>query len=936
MKKICTVLIFFSISLLSQAQVNLNQKTITDAGVVSNAAISIVLQPDGKTVVLGSVLEGKKYKTALLRFDSSGSLDASFGKNGIDTFSNFLPAGYDGGSLRAIALQPDGKIVAAGTAWYYSGSFYLSNILLMRFNADGKIDSTFGQNGTVRTNINSSTGLSVDDAYSVAMQDSSKIVIAGTTYDYQQNRMVFIRYDNDGAIDNSFGIGGVVLLDINHLDDKAFNVAIQPGGKIVAAGETYISNHSYDVALVRLTHNGTLDNAFGTNGIVTTRIGDGGDVAKKIAFQKDGKIVVTGSTQFLYPQPTDVLVLRYSAKGTVDSSFGYFGKLIINVAGQSDEGNSIIVQPDNKILIGGTAKINSTDNFFAARILPSGFFDSTFGSKGILTFSANHQGDICNGMVLQGNGKFILAGQSGFGASNYFGLARYTSSATPDKSFGNRGTRLLAIGSSEDIAYKMLKLPWDNSILLCGTANGYWTMIKYKANGSLKTDPSFGINGKISVLHKDPGNPSAEPDIAIDSALHKIYISGYTGSFTILRFNEDGSTDTAFGKNGVVNYPGTIYYGGLGVQANHKVLIAGVRQFSTSGYDFIARLNMDGSVDSSFGSNGEVQNLPLTVNSIYANNKNNSILLSGRAPLQFDGAIGIFKLKNNGATDSTFGTNGLGEIKIPNGSAEVFFKYLLTTDASGKYLVSGGVQVYDNFAYKFSVSRFLKNGFPDSSFGKKGLVITDETSNSYYDTYNEGITSFCTGNNCGVVTTGIKQNDADEKSDVVVVVYKNDGTIDSSFFNSAKAYLDTTLFGDEYEGGFSTLADNSDPANTVIYIAGKASNGTNSDFMLAKIIKRNSSNFAKTASPVTNFAMNVSPNPAHGFLNISYTLPRAEKIKLELIPVDTKASYNLLEQNANAGTQKVSLILPKGLTAGVYFLKLVSQNGSTVKKIVVE
>ena len=148
MKKLYTILLISLIAVKANAQFTIAQKTITDVGITNNTTSAILQQPDGKIISLGSVQEGSKYKIALLRFDSTGKPDAGFGNMGIDTFSiaRILPLSYGGASLKALALQTDGKIVVAGTA-YESATFY-GDLLVMRFNKNGTIDSSFGKKGS--------------------------------------------------------------------------------------------------------------------------------------------------------------------------------------------------------------------------------------------------------------------------------------------------------------------------------------------------------------------------------------------------------------------------------------------------------------------------------------------------------------------------------------------------------------------------------------------------------------------------------------------------------------------------------------------------------------------------------------------------------------------------------------------------------------------
>ncbi|HYK46295.1 MAG TPA: hypothetical protein VEV83_14050, partial [Parafilimonas sp.] len=758
------------------AQVSGFKTITTNIGVTNNGTNCSILQPDNKTINCGFVQEGDKYQIAFYRLDSNGIADGSFGNNGVSLFYNFLPNTYQGASIRSVALQADGKIVAAGTAWYQSGSYFLSNILVMRLNRNGTIDSSFGEGGTVRTNIYSVNNLSVDDAFAIKVLTNGTILIGGTSYDYAQHRMVFVEYKSNGAINTSFGSGGAVLIDINHRDDEIFDMAVQPDGNIIGAGEYFNVNSSYDVAVVRLLSNGALDNSFGTNGIVTTRIGAGGDVAKSVALQSNGKIVIAGSTRTTTQAKDDILSIRYNQNGTIDSSFALNGIYIKDIDGDNDVANSVKIQPDNKIILGGYATLNGVNNFLSLRLKNSGTPDIPYGSNGMVTTSIFSQGDAANAMILQADGKIIEAGQSTNGASTFFSSIRYNTNGSLDDSYSNDGIHVFSIGNSNDKAGKMVKLPWNNTLLLCGSANDYWALANYNVS-SLSLNKNFGVNGVQTFRYSDQYS-STTPEVAVDSALQKIYLCGETDQygFIMIRLNRNGSLDTTFGTRGVVKYFMSIYYGGLAVLPNHKIITGGLQQGSTN-YTFLARFNANGTIDSSFGTNGLVKNLAVTPNSIMYDKYRNRILSGGYMFISFSGSgVGVMAIKNGGVIDSSFGTNGVGGKAIPNGSSQVYFRYRLAQDNYGRILISGGVA---RSGYNFSVTRFLANGSPDANFGNGGVVVTQTAKGSYYDTYNEGIASGCNMNSCSVVTTGIEMNDANEKSKIAIIVYDNKGNIDS-------------------------------------------------------------------------------------------------------------------------------------------------------------
>lgn len=271
---------------------------ITAFGSAADNGYSVVIQIDGKIVVVGSTKNGTPTHFALVRYNSDGTLDNTFGTSG----KVITPVGiYYFDSAYSVAIQSDGKIVVSGTS---------DNIFaLVRFNSDGSLDNTFGTGGKVTTNVGPG-GIQI--GYSVAIQIDGKIVASGFKNNGNGNSSIFVvRYNNIGILDNTFGTGGIVITTFG-ADDLAFSVALQSDGKIVVAG--YGNNGggiNYDIALLRYNNDGSLDNTFGTGGKVTTAIGSSYDKAYSVALQSDGKIVVAGAS--MIGSSVDFAITRYNA-----------------------------------------------------------------------------------------------------------------------------------------------------------------------------------------------------------------------------------------------------------------------------------------------------------------------------------------------------------------------------------------------------------------------------------------------------------------------------------------------------------------------------------------------------------------------------------------------------------------------------------------------
>jgi uncharacterized delta-60 repeat protein len=288
----------------------------------SDDAQALVIQPDGKIVVAGTSRGGD---FALARYNLDGSLDFSFGAGGRVLTDDVSGTGsFDQG--RALALQADGKIVVAGRSGF--------DFALARYNPDGSLDASFGVGGRVRTDF-TGTGTFEEVANALAIQPDGKIVLAGTADEPGPPDFEFAlaRYNPDGSLDASFGVGGLVLTDVNGADgfDDASGLAIQPDGKIVVAGTLEVGGGS-DFALARYNPDGSLDPSFGVGGRVFTDVSGTGRFtrAEALALQADGKMVVAGSSG------SDFVLARYNPDGTVDAAFGVGGRVVTDVSGQAN------------------------------------------------------------------------------------------------------------------------------------------------------------------------------------------------------------------------------------------------------------------------------------------------------------------------------------------------------------------------------------------------------------------------------------------------------------------------------------------------------------------------------------------------------------------------------------------------------------------------
>jgi len=239
-----------------------------------------------------------------------------------------------------------------------------------------------------------------------------------------------------GDLDPTFGTGGKVTTDIQGDFDKARAVAIQADGKIVVAGSA-LNGANIDFAVLRYNTDGSLDTTFGTDGKVLTPVLDSDDFALAVAIQPDGKIVAAG---LAVTGADDIAVVRYNTDGSLDTTFDGDGKATFSIlVGFNDIANAVAIQPDGKIVLAGSTNNGSDDDFAVIRLNPNGSLDSTFNAIGISTFAILDNDDVANAVVLQPDGKIVIAGFTDNGQDTDFAAARLNPNGSLDLSFGVGG-----------------------------------------------------------------------------------------------------------------------------------------------------------------------------------------------------------------------------------------------------------------------------------------------------------------------------------------------------------------------------------------------------------------------------------------------------------------------------------------------------------------
>jgi uncharacterized delta-60 repeat protein len=366
-------------------------KAVTSMSNGDDIASGVVVQPDGKIVVVGSTYQAKGFNSAtqiaVARYNANGTLDSTFDHDGRVTTTLSPKSSANG---YAVALQPDGKIVVAGSA---PGSNGQGDVAVVRYNRNGSLDTTFGKGGLVSFDVASGSG---DSAIGVAIQpDDGKIVLTGTSFLPATSDYVIYaaRLTTSGALDGTFGTGGKAITPLGQSSSTSNGLALQPDGKIVVAGYSFNGNDptqggtGNDVALARFNSDGSLDNDFGGDGVVTVDFDlappPGPNVGRAVALQRDGKILVAGySAGGPEPEPPSHFgLLRLNGDGSLDTGFGTNGATVTAMSTPGgDAAYAVVVQEDGKIVVGGAAN----GDFALARYLGD-FAALAAGSPGTLS-----------------------------------------------------------------------------------------------------------------------------------------------------------------------------------------------------------------------------------------------------------------------------------------------------------------------------------------------------------------------------------------------------------------------------------------------------------------------------------------------------------------------------------------------------------------------
>ena len=709
-------------------------------------ANAVALQNDGKIVVGGQSDEANGPVFTLARYNTDGSLDASFDGDG-KVFSLINDS-----RIQDLKLQSDGRIIAAG----YSTTSWGTEFTIARYNSDGSPDHGFDGDGVVQTPFSYNGSAANAYANSMALQSDGKIVIAGHSAVNGVAAFTLARYKSDGSLDESFDEDGKSQTNSPYNGIEFFDVfnsvTIQSNGKIVAAGLSRFPPYLNLFAVARFDTDGSLDESFGENGMSFTSLSDPNSncQAYSVVLQGNEKILVAGISNINIYSNSAYAVARYNTDGSLDDSFDEDGKKVDFIKTGSSSFSAVAVQSDRKIMAVGTGRLDDASSGFAlSRFNSDGSLDAGFDGDGKVVTSFGIGADFfgrATAVVLQNDGKIIAGGNSSTDQGTVFTLCRYDQNGNLDVGFDGDGkvqTPFFYQSDKSNTNLTCLVVQNDGKIVAAGANrsdvapfNSVFTLARYNVDGSL--DVNFDGDGKLQTIFTNNGqNASAAISAVAIQTDGKILAAGgapvgSTTAFVIARYNPDGSIDESFDNDGKaeIPFPSSTPYSissvsSILVQTDGKIILAGStltaprddgpRSFS------VARLNPDGSMDASFDGDGKLQtvisyngnNIPSYARSVSLQSDGKIIVAGNSGYIRSGSANGLTVVRYNpdGNLDAGFENNGISTTWIDKAD----FHTLSNPSIVNNRIFYAGVSIY--YGPMSSVAALLIKGIDDDDDG---------------------------------------------------------------------------------------------------------------------------------------------------------------------------------------------------------------------------
>lgn len=432
-----------------------------------------------------------------------GDLDPAFGMNGMLTTS--IGDGID--FCDYITLLDNGQIIATGYTFSPGGV----DFAMVKYHSDGSLDTSFGTGGKSVIDLGPN-----DFFFSLLELASGELMLCGRTDVNGTDDFALAKFDADGNLDASFGNNGFVLTDFENDVDIASDIVAFDGG-LVLAGFSVSSSTGLNFAMAKYDLDGNLDTNFGIGGLVSSALGQR---ARRILVDSSDKLLLSGMIYNPDNSTWDFTIARYHSNGAPDLSFGDNGRLLIDFMDDTDLCSNMVLQADGKILLAGYAIIDGDFTHGLARVKPDGSLDSAFGVGGKLTiaYGAPYEDGLATALAIQPDGAILVGGEVSYSGITDCALARLNTDGSFDTSFGNGGKVITNFGDGQEAIRSIVVQP-DAKILVGGyaAAGGTTDMALARYFSGLETS-TVQIDGRgIFKVYPNPFDSFLSLDYSLEA-----------------------------------------------------------------------------------------------------------------------------------------------------------------------------------------------------------------------------------------------------------------------------------------------------------------------------------------------------------------------------------------------------------------------------------
>lgn len=681
----------------------------------------LAVQEDGRIVVAGTAGNTTLAQDfALSRFLPDGQLDTGFGSSGI-TLTDFA---QHADNINAVAIEPDGAIVAAGLAFVAAAGG--TSVALARYDGSGALLTRRS------TKLFAGTADILQDLHLLA---DGRLIGTGYSRTTSAAGSIAVRFTADLQVDAGFGSAGVALLTAGNRENESYASALQDDGSIVLTGHIALGGGDYALLLARVLGNGVLDTGFGAGGWTETVVpGDDDPIGTGLVLVPGG-IVVAVSTVAV----EDFVLARYTASGAPDPGFGTGGLLFQDFNGGRDAATTVALHSGG-LLAGGRAAPATPgqgSNYGFARYSLAGNLDGSFGSGGLAdTGFLSPVANRANALAVQADGRILVGGYAGDTfSSRDFAISRHLDDGALDPGFGDGGRVRLDFGGNEDEVGDLVALA-DGTLLAAGTTwvSGQRLFVVARFLGDGQPDIAFGTDGRVLI---DPGQIGTEPVSMVVRPDGRILVAGTVrgpsanNDFVVVGLTAAGAVDPGFGSAGqtVVDMSGgSDFVTSMLLRPDGSVLVAGGGLVSGSGFDMqVLRLTATGAVDAGFGTGGKVRidfagRTDLAQAMVLAGaGAGERLYVAGSAQMTSSGQsvdTAVAALDGNGVLVPGFGSGGKANFDLGGGAVDAAYGIVAIDQ---RLVVAGhGPQGADSDLRLLGIGL---DGAPDPGFGAGGAVL---------------------------------------------------------------------------------------------------------------------------------------------------------------------------------------------------------------------